>query len=216
MTLFFVGMTYVKINHMKKYILSLSLIIAFTFYVLLESQNSIPVVSGSATNAQPGNNIINTPSSVTPATPVAAVPQPVHAESNSESDSESDSAASAPTPSTVPAPTPAPVTPATPAPTPIATGLYHDGSYTGDSVNVYYGNVQTQAVISGGKLMNVNILDYPHDRNTSARINSAALPKLVREAIASQNAQVDIVSGATETSQGFRQSLATALANAKG
>jgi uncharacterized protein with FMN-binding domain len=214
---------------MKKYILSFSLIIAFTFYVLLESQNSIPVVSGSATSAQPGNNIANAPSSVTPATPVAAVLQPVH----SESDSESDSVASAPTPSTVPAPTPTPVTPPapapapvpppapvpapvpTPAPTPIATGLYRDGSYTGDSVNVYYGNVQTQAVISGGKLMNVNILDYPHDRNTSAHINSAALPKLVQEAIASQNAQVDIVSGATETSQGFQQSLATALAKAK-
>jgi uncharacterized protein with FMN-binding domain len=82
-------------------------------------------------------------------------------------------------------------------------------------VNVYYGNVQTRAVISGGKLASINILNYPHDRSTSARINSAALPKLVQEAIASQNAQVDIVSGATETSQGFRQSLASALAKAK-
>lgn len=70
--------------------------------------------------------------------------------------------------------------------------------------------------MSGGELTDVKILAYPNDRSTSVRINGAALPKLVQEAISSQNAQVDIVSGATQTSQGFQQSLASALAKAKG
>jgi uncharacterized protein with FMN-binding domain len=98
---------------------------------------------------------------------------------------------------------------------PASAGIYRDGSYDGDSVNAYFGNVQVEAVISGGKLTDVKILDYPQDRTTSARINNGALPKLVQEAIVSQSAQVDIVSGATQTSQGFQQSLASALAKAK-
>jgi uncharacterized protein with FMN-binding domain len=38
---------------------------------------------------------------------------------------------------------------------------------------------------------------------------------LIQEAISSQSAQVDVVSGATQTSQGFQQSLASALVKAK-
>ena len=67
-------------------------------------------------------------------------------------------------------------TAATPAPTdantatgtgyPPPPGLYRDGSYDGDSVNAYFGNVQVEAVIAGGKLTDVKILDYPQDRGT--------------------------------------------------
>jgi uncharacterized protein with FMN-binding domain len=105
--------------------------------------------------------------------------------------------------------------PAASAPPAPPTALYRDGSYSGDSVNAYFGNVQVEAVIGGGKLASVKILDYPQDRGTSVRINSAALPQLVQEAISSQSANVDIVSGATQTSQAFEQSLASALAKAK-
>ena len=170
---------------MKKYILSLSLIIAFTFYVLLESQNSVSVIpnsreSATDTSSTPGANA-----------PVAAPAEPA-------------SPATMPTPPSVSVPQ-----------APVATGLYRDGSYAGDSMNAYFGNVRVEAVVSGGKLADVKILDYPQDRGTSVRINNGALPKLVREVIISQNAQVDIVSGATQTSQGFQQSLASALAKAK-
>lgn len=98
---------------------------------------------------------------------------------------------------------------------PVAAALYRNGTYDGDSVNAYFGNVQVEAVVSGGKLADVKILDYPQDRSTSVRINNGALPQLVQEAIVSQSAQVDVVSGATQTSQGFAQSLASALAKAK-
>ena len=119
------------------------------------------------------------------------------------------------TPATSPTPSaPSASAPAAP-PTPASASVYRDGSYTGDSVNAYFGNVQVAAVIAGGKLTDVQVLDYPKDRTSSARINNAALPKLVQEAISSQSATVDAVSGATQTSQGFSQSLASALAKAK-
>jgi len=60
----------------------------------------------------------------------------------------------------------------------------------------------------------VQFLQYPSDRNTSIRINSRAMPILKQEAISAQNANVNIVSGATDSSQAFQQSLASALSQA--
>ncbi len=122
-------------------------------------------------------------------------------------------------------PTPAPqqaqptqTTPTQTAPTPTTPtqpqGQYKDGNYTGPSVNVYYGNVQVKAVISGGKLTDVQFLQYPSDRSTSVYINSQAMPMLTQEAIQAQSANVSGVSGASETSAGFVQSLSAALTQA--
>jgi uncharacterized protein with FMN-binding domain len=94
-------------------------------------------------------------------------------------------------------------------------GQYKNGTYTGPSVNVYYGYVQVQAVITNGKLADVQFLSYPSDRSTSVRINRVAMPILSQEAIQAQSASVDGVSGATDTSQGFIQSLGNALSQAK-
>lgn len=112
-------------------------------------------------------------------------------------------------------PVPTSVSTSAPVPTPIARGQYKDGSYTGDSVDAYYGNVQVKAIITNGKITDVQFLDYPHDRNTSIRINSQAMPYLTTEAIQAQNANVDTISGATATSGGFRASLQSALNKAK-
>lgn len=95
-----------------------------------------------------------------------------------------------------------------------AMGRYHNGSYTGSVANAYYGYVQVKAVVSGGKLSAVQILQYPNDRSTSRFINSQALPVLEQEAITIQGATVDSVSGASDTSGAFRESLGTALAQA--
>lgn len=93
-------------------------------------------------------------------------------------------------------------------------GLYKDGTYTGASADAYYGNIQVQAVIKNGKIADIRFLDYPQDRNRSIEINSQAMPYLKSEAISAQSAQVDVISGATATSQAFRQSLASALSQA--
>jgi len=109
-------------------------------------------------------------------------------------------------PKSVPAPTPAPV---------IKKNLYADGTYTGDVADAYYGNIQAQITIQNGKLTNVQFLQYPNDRSTSRYINGMAMPALKSEAISAQSSNVDIVSGATDSSQAFIQSLASALSQAK-
>jgi uncharacterized protein with FMN-binding domain len=95
-----------------------------------------------------------------------------------------------------------------------SSGKYRNGTYTGASVNVFYGYVQVQAVIQNGQIANVVFLQYPSDRSTSRYINSQAMPMLTQEAIQAQSANVNGVSGASATSQGFVQSLGDALSQA--
>ncbi len=114
-----------------------------------------------------------------------------------------------------PAPTPAPAPVATPPPVKKNTGQYIDGTYDGSVADAYYGYVQVRVSVSGGKISDVQFLQYPNDRGTSREINSQAMPYLIAEAIQAQNANVDIVSGATDTSYAFRQSLSSALSQAK-
>lgn len=90
-----------------------------------------------------------------------------------------------------------------------------DGIYNGTVEDVYYGNIEVKATIASGKLTNVQFLQYPNDKDNSIKISQRAMPILKSEAIKSQSANVDIVSGATETSAGFIKSLGNALAQAQ-
>ena len=118
----------------------------------------------------------------------------------------------APTPATPTTPTTQPqiasITPKSPVP---PQGKYRDGTYRGAAADAYYGLVQVQAIIKGGALVSVKVLQYPSDRNTSRYINSHALPVLQREAIKAQTGKVDFVSGATLTSEAYVKSLSSAL-----
>ncbi len=100
--------------------------------------------------------------------------------------------------------------------TPPAAGSsqYRDGAYTGPVVNAYYGLMQIQAIIKGGRLASIRVLQYPNDRRTSVYINRQALPMLRDEVINAQSADVDIVSGATLSSEAFIQSLGAAMTRA--
>ncbi len=93
-------------------------------------------------------------------------------------------------------------------------GMYKDGTYTGSVANAFFGNVQVQATVSGGKITDVQFLQYPNTHSYSIYVNSQAMPYLTQEAIQTQSANVNIVSGATQTSQAFQQSLASALSQA--
>lgn len=93
-------------------------------------------------------------------------------------------------------------------------GQYRDGTYTGSSANAYYGYVQVRVTITNGRIADVAFLNYPQDRGTSRNINSYAMPQLTQEAIAAQSASVNGVSGASDTSAAFRQSLSSALTQA--
>ena len=78
-----------------------------------------------------------------------------------------------------------------------------------------WGVVQIQVVIQNGKITSVQFLQYPNERNRSVQINSYADPILINEAIQAQSTKVDIVSGATDTSNAFIQSLSNALSQAQ-
>jgi len=117
--------------------------------------------------------------------------------------------------------TPTPTLTATPGttPTPGATSpsgsTYKNGTYTGNVADAQWGVVQIQVVIQNGKITSVQFLQYPNERNRSVQINSYADPILINEAIQAQSTKVDIVSGATDTSNAFIQSLSNALSQAQ-
>lgn len=119
----------------------------------------------------------------------------------------------------IPIPQPRPAYPQAPARV-IHTGMklaargYADGVYTGPAADAYYGIIQIQALVQGGRLTALKVLKYPNDRRTSVSINRQALPMLRDEAISAQSADVDIISGATLTSRAFIQSLGGALKKA--
>jgi uncharacterized protein with FMN-binding domain len=120
-------------------------------------------------------------------------------------------------PQAAPAPSqPTPTAPLT-APTAVvrAASPYRDGTFTGPQVDASWGWVQVQTVIQNGKIANVRFLRYPNDRRTSVMINTQVIPWLQTEAIQAQGANVDIISGATLTSEAFIESLQAALNTAK-
>lgn len=180
---------------MKKFILSLVVIVSFGLYVV--SQNSsnpsnnftaeIPVATTDNNTSTTKNN--SNTVAVTPTTPVV-------------NNSKPKSITSIPTPVVI-------------TPPPKKTDMYNDGQYVGNSADAYFGNIQVKAVITGGKLTNVVFLDYPQDRGHSVQINNYAMPILKSEAIQAQNANVNTVSGATDSSGAFVESLSSALAQAK-
>lgn len=123
-----------------------------------------------------------------------------------------------PEPLSKPSPKPVAIPPTPPATLPPAQttqkGKYKDGAYVGPSADAYYGPLQVQAIISGGKLTDVVFLKYPNDRQNSTRINQQAMNRLKQEAIRAQSAKVNTVSGATDSSDAFRVSLGAALKQA--
>lgn len=175
---------------MKKFFTSAVFVLVFTAYALYQNLGSSSLAYTAPKEPAPSGPIAN----VTPPQPQPA-PQP------------------APTPTPTPKPTPQPVP--TPVPAPKPKGQYVDGTYKGGSADAYYGYIQVEAVISGGRLADVKFLQYPNDRSTSRYINSQAMPILKSQAIQAQSAQVDGVSGASDTSAAFQESLASALAQAK-
>ena len=92
---------------------------------------------------------------------------------------------------------------------------YKDGAFLGDPAEILWGTVQVKAVIQDGKIADVQFLQMPFDRQRSVEITDMAKPLLKSEAIKAQSAQVDVVTSATMTSLGFRESLGSALAKAK-
>ncbi|MFC8674393.1 FMN-binding protein [Streptomyces griseorubiginosus] len=87
---------------------------------------------------------------------------------------------------------------------------------TGDTIQTRWGPVQVRVTIKDGRLTEVTAVSYPSDNPRDQEINSYALPRLRTEALTAQSADIDTVSGATYTSEGYRQSLQSVLDSAGG
>jgi uncharacterized protein with FMN-binding domain len=85
----------------------------------------------------------------------------------------------------------------------------------GQSTDTRYGPVQVQITISGHRITKANAIDYPQGSSRDQEINSYAIPQLDDETLKAQSASIDTVSGATYTSDGYRQSLQSALDSAR-
>jgi len=81
----------------------------------------------------------------------------------------------------------------------------------GDTVQTQWGPVQVSVTVAGGKVTDVTVLQQPNGNGRDQQINSYALPILRQEALSAQSANIDMVSGATVTSQGYVSSLQSAL-----
>ena len=81
---------------------------------------------------------------------------------------------------------------------------------TGDAVATRYGDVQVQIVVSGGKIVSATTVTYP-SRGRDGEISNRSLPVLQSETVDAQSAQIDTVSGATFTSNGYIGSLQSAI-----
>jgi uncharacterized protein with FMN-binding domain len=82
---------------------------------------------------------------------------------------------------------------------------------TGAAQPNQYGVVQVRVSVSGGRLTQVTAVQAPGGDPRSQEITATAVPQLGQEAVAAQSAQIDAVSGATYTSDGYRASLQSAL-----
>ncbi len=82
---------------------------------------------------------------------------------------------------------------------------------TGTAAQTRYGPVQVQLEVTGSEITNVSILQYPDSDGRDLQINQYALPQLIQQTLDSQDSSVSMVSGATYTSQGYAQSLQSAL-----
>ena len=90
-------------------------------------------------------------------------------------------------------------------------GSAASGTYTGASVMTRWGAVQVQITVSDAKITAAEAVEYPQANPRDRQINAYALPVLAQEATQAQSAEIDAVSGATVTSDGYIQSLQSAI-----
>jgi uncharacterized protein with FMN-binding domain len=92
-----------------------------------------------------------------------------------------------------------------------ATRAAGSSTVTGAVAQTRLGPVEVRLTLASGKITAVDVVQYPNGNGRDQEINADALPVLVQETISAQSANIDMVSGATVTSDGYVQSLQSAL-----
>jgi uncharacterized protein with FMN-binding domain len=87
-----------------------------------------------------------------------------------------------------------------------------NGTFTGPSVFVNYGNVQVKITVVNGRITDAVAVKAPSGRND--RWTNMAVPILKGQTLAAQSANIQGASGASYTSYGWQTSLQGALAQA--
>ncbi|MFN8096898.1 MAG: FMN-binding protein [Dermatophilaceae bacterium] len=85
------------------------------------------------------------------------------------------------------------------------------GTFTGDSVMTRWGLVQVAITVKDGRITKSEVVQVPWDNPRDQQINSYAVPILNQEVVTAQSSQIDMVSGATVTSDGYISSLQSAI-----
>jgi len=88
------------------------------------------------------------------------------------------------------------------------------GTYKGETIQTRWGPVQVQITVANGKISDISTLQYPNGDRRSQMISSQVIPWLQQEALQAQSANISGIGGATYTSGGFINSLASALQKA--
>jgi len=134
-------------------------------------------------------------------TAAAATPAPAATKKSTKKSTQSTTAATTPA-------APATTAPAAPA------KAKPSGTFTGSTQQTRFGPVQVEITISNGKITAARALQYPNNDFRSQQISQQAIPYLVQETLAAQSANIQGVGGASYTSQGWYDSLVSALAKA--
>jgi len=92
-----------------------------------------------------------------------------------------------------------------------SSGPAKDGTFTGATEQTPFGPMQVAAVISGGKITDVKVLQKTNQGGRSVQISNQADPMLRSEVLQAQSANVSMIGGATYTSEGYLMSLQAAL-----
>jgi uncharacterized protein with FMN-binding domain len=89
-----------------------------------------------------------------------------------------------------------------------------NGTFKGSTVQTQFGPVQVEIVVHNSKITSANAIKYPSANQRDVLIANYAVPTLNAEAVQTQSAKISMVSGATYTSDGYLQSLQSAIDNA--
>ncbi|MGW0423573.1 FMN-binding protein [Streptomyces sp. NPDC003015] len=90
------------------------------------------------------------------------------------------------------------------------TGAAAGGAVTGDVVQTQYGPVQVRITVSGNKITKAEAVQAPKGGESDQK-TALSVPKLNQAVVAEQSPQIDTVSGATYTSEGYKKSLQSAI-----
>jgi uncharacterized protein with FMN-binding domain len=166
----------------------------------LSTTSSINIAGGSAIGAT-GTGSSASASSSSASTSATATTKPVATKKATATATKATSTQSATATPSAAATTAAPAT----------TGI-KDGTFTGPSVFVNYGNVQVKITVVNGRITDAVAVKAPSGKND--RYTNMSVPVLKQQTLKAQSANIQGVSGASYTSYGWFTSLQGALADA--